>query len=88
MVHWGTVGWPSQPNTEGLGHKPGSSVVASGGNPGKVDGGQGPAGTSSFGGTLGPLGVTYIGDGNEFPPPVRHINLVGPPFQPYLIILY
>ena len=32
------VGWPSQPNTEGLGHKPGSSVVASGGNPDKVDG--------------------------------------------------
>ena len=48
MVHGGLVGWPSQPNTEGLGHKPGSSVVVAGGNPDKVDEGWGLAGTSSF----------------------------------------
>ena len=41
MAHWGIVGWPCQPNNEGLGHKPGSSMVASGINPDRIDGGWG-----------------------------------------------
>ena len=48
MVHWGLAGWPSQPNTEGPGHKPGSSVALLGNNPQMVDRGQGPAGTFFF----------------------------------------
>ena len=58
--------WPGRlafsANTEGLQHKPGSSVVASGGNSDKVDGGWGLAGTSSSGCILG-QGVQYSPQG-------------------------
>ena len=47
------MGWPSQPSTEGLGHKPGSSMVVSVGNHGKAGGSRQLAGTFSSGCILG-----------------------------------
>ena len=75
----GPLGWPSQPNTEGLGHKPGSSVVPSGSNPDKADGDWGPAGTSSSGGQYSPCGPCISPKGTSKEAQILQASLSGSP---------